>query len=92
MIPDESKEDIAKGIRGCTVEIIMKDGRRYTKDVVVPKGDAETPMSLDDMRAKLAACAGDRLTAERQEQIISEILALDKRESFAGFMDMFAVG
>lgn len=92
MIPDESKEDIAKGIRGCTVEIIMKDGRRYTKDVVVPKGDAETPMSLDDMRAKLAACAGDRLTAERQEQIISEILALDKCESFAGFMDMFAVG
>ena len=91
MIPDESKEDIARGVRGCTIEIIMKDGRRFTKDVAVPKGDAETPMSLDDMRAKLAACAGDFIPGERQEEIVSAVLGLDRRESFAGFMDMFAV-
>lgn len=89
MIPDESKEDIANGIRGCTVEIIMKDGRRFVEDVAVPKGDAETPMSLDDMRTKLAACAGSRISAQRQEQIISAILGLDKRENFNGFMDLF---
>lgn len=90
MIPDESKEDIARGIRGGTVEIIMKDGRRFVKDVPVPKGDAETPMSLDDMRAKLAACAGDQISKTRQDEIVDAILNLDKRASFAGFMDLFA--
>ncbi len=41
------------------------------------------------MRAKLAACAGDRLSKARQDAIVEAILKLDKRESFAGFVDLF---
>lgn len=91
MIADESKEDIAKGIRGGTVEIIMKDKTRYVHDVQVPKGDPEKPMELEDMRAKLSACAGDTMSRERQDKLIDAILHLDHRESFAGFMDSLAI-
>lgn len=88
MIPDESKEDVSKGIRGGAVEIEMNDGTIHRIDITVPKGDPERPMELADMRMKLAACAGDRMSAERQGELVEAILSLDSRESFAGFMEL----
>ena len=57
LIPDESMEDRAKGIRGACVEVVTKDGAVLSECVSVPKGDPENPLTKDDVIQKLKTCA-----------------------------------
>lgn len=63
LIPDETMENREQGIRGARVEIILKNGKRLEKTILVPKGDLENPFTEDDMRKKLFAC-GNTLCSE----------------------------
>lgn len=50
---DDTMEDTKKGIRGASVEVILKDGTRYSETVLIPKGDAVNPMTAKDIVKKL---------------------------------------
>lgn len=75
LIPDETMENREKGIRSARVEIVLKNGKRLEKTILVPKGDLENPFTEDDMRKKLFACGGT-LCSEMQ---LSEIEKSVKR-------------
>lgn len=77
LIPDDTMENRAKGIRGTRVEIIKKDGSRMETTVLVPKGDPENPLSRDDIVNKLRTCAKGQAGEEKLRLIIEGILAID---------------
>lgn len=57
LISDVTMEDRPKDIRGARVEIILKNGARAEKTVLVPKGDPENPLTKNDIIKKLRVCA-----------------------------------
>jgi hypothetical protein len=62
-------EDTAAGIRGAKVDVLLKDGSRYSETVLLPKGDASNPFSWEDMRLKMEACMGGLLSKEEIDAI-----------------------
>lgn len=74
LIPDASMENRDKGIRGAKLELVMNDGRRLEKTVLIPKGDPENPFTLDDVTKKLRDCAGDVWSEEKQKAVIESII------------------
>lgn len=58
LIPDESMQDTAKGIRGTRVEVVLKNGEKVVETVLVPKGDPEKPLTREDIIDKLRVCDG----------------------------------
>ena len=69
IICDPELEDRSKMLRGARVELALRDGRVLKKAVPVPKGEAVTPLTREDMRKKLCACAQGVLSQRRQEEL-----------------------
>ena len=65
LLPDESMEDRAKGIRGARVRVTAEDGEVLEETVTVPRGDPEKPLSWADVAEKLAVCAGNAASTEQ---------------------------
>lgn len=69
IICEPELEDRSKMLRGARVELTLRDGRVLKKAVPVPKGEAVTPLTREDMRKKLCACAQGVLSQRRQEEL-----------------------
>ena len=81
-VEDETMENRKAGIRGSRVVLYTKDGDSTEHTVLIPKGDAANPMTPEEMRAKLAACAGDLLSTERQEALVNAIKEFETLEAY----------
>ncbi len=81
LIEDPSMEKRDEGIRGCRVEVTLSDGSVLDKTVLIPLGDAENPLSWNDISEKLRACSEGLLSEGEQSRLIDNILSLDKFES-----------
>ena len=88
LIADPSMEDRAAGIRGARVAIETEDGRLLEKRVLIPKGDGANPLSEDELRAKLRACAEGLLDAGQQKLLIEGISSLEQLDRLTG-INMF---
>lgn len=56
LIPDESMENKAKGVRGTRVKVVLKNGEEFERVILVPKGDPENPLTREDIIEKLRLC------------------------------------
>lgn len=72
-VEDESMENRKAGIRGSRVVVYTKGGEAIEHTVLIPKGDAANPMTPDELRQKLRACAGDILSEEKQEALLASV-------------------
>jgi 2-methylcitrate dehydratase PrpD len=90
LIPDPTMEDKLRGIRGCRVEIILIDGRRIDKTVLIPKGDPQNPFTESEMYTKFSSCAEGVLSNEEQSRLISNVMnfANDNRK-FRGVYEYY---
>ncbi|MBQ6470515.1 MAG: MmgE/PrpD family protein [Victivallales bacterium] len=86
LIPDESMENKAKGIRGARVEVVLKSGESLTETVLVPKGDPENPLSRQDIVGKLHSCAKGQAAAPELELLVQCIDSLGGDKPFANPM------
>ena len=86
LIPDESMEDRAKGIRGTCVEIVKKNGERLEETVLVPKGDPENPLTRADIVAKLKTCAGTLADEDTLAALVRSIDAIAGPDRFTNPM------
>ncbi len=77
MIPDETMENRAKGIRGTRVEIVLKSGETLGETVLVPRGDPERPLTRDDIIGKLRVCAEGQADEKTQDALVQKILRID---------------
>lgn len=65
-------EDRASMKRGARMELKMKDGTSFVSEVEVPKGEKRFPLTKEDVRNKLRACA-EGVLSERQQEAVFEI-------------------
>ena len=77
LIPDESMEDRARGIRGTRVEVRLKNGEALQETVLVPKGDPENPLSREDILEKLRVCAGDQAAPDQLSALVKRIEGIE---------------
>lgn len=89
MIPDESLENRAAGIRGARLVIGAGD-EVFEETVLVPRGDPENPLTEEDVREKLKVCAGPLLTEEKRGQLTAAIEGMDPEEFFRDPMALTA--
>ena len=48
-----------------------------TQTVLIPKGDASNPMTPTELLDKLRACAGEVLSSDRQDALLSQVGCFD---------------
>ena len=82
LIPDESMEDREKGIRGARVEILDKNGKTYVKEVTVPKGDPENPVTGEEVIEKLRSCADGVVSDDTLEELIRRVRSIGGEDTF----------
>lgn len=70
------------------VEVTMRDGRKFTKQVDYQRGDPRNPFSHDDFVDKFNACTEARLGASNREQALERLLTLDKQPDLSGVMKL----
>lgn len=88
LVPDEGMEKIEDGIRGARVLIEKKDGSQVESTVMVPKGDPEKPLGIQDIEAKLLKCSEGLISSEQYEELKEYIRKCDSSETFSypGFL------
>jgi len=56
-ISPEFEATAAKEISPATVEVVLKDGRKFQRTVRIRKGHPDNPLSMDEVREKLWRCS-----------------------------------
>ena len=77
LIPDETMEDRARGIRGTRVEAVLRNGQTVEETVLVPKGDPENPLTRDDIVNKLRVCAQGHSSEIVLMKLVQSILHIE---------------
>ena len=70
LIPDSNMENFEKCIRGTSVEIVFADGTTDTETVLVPKGDPEKPLTIEDIQQKLYQSSAGLLSTAQTAELI----------------------
>lgn len=92
LIPDDSMEDRARGIRGTRVRVQLRNNEVLEETVLVPKGDPENPLVRADILEKLRICAGDRARPKTLSALVDRIDAMDGPTLFINPMAGLAAG
>ena len=78
LVVDDSYERPAEGVRGARVVIELAGGAKLEHEVLVPRGDPESPFSFEDHVAKLADCCvcsnGERLGTDEAAAFAGSLL------------------
>jgi len=75
---DPELEKLVPDRRGARAEVILKDGRKITSEVLDARGEPENPGSANDIYDKFRLLAGVALKKERIEKIIEQTSRLEK--------------
>ncbi len=73
------------------VEVSMSGGRRYSAEVIYPKGHYRNPLSMDDLRRKIRRLTSGRLTEEQLDIIWGEVMSLDRLKSVRDLIESLTV-
>lgn len=69
----DDMEQADKGIRGAAVEVDFSDGRTFSDKVLIPEGDAATPLSDKRLREKLLVCSSGLAPSGKINGLIGRI-------------------
>jgi 2-methylcitrate dehydratase PrpD len=83
---DEALNRVYPDKTSSRVEIVLKDGRRLTRQVDIPRGDPRDPLAADGIADKVRRFASGR-HAERTERIIDLIMNLEKLPDIRSLTD-----
>ncbi len=82
-----------EGIEIGAVEIVMKNGKKYSQEVPFAYGHPQNPIKKEDLRKKFRDCAKYSvrpLTPERVEQIIETVEDLEKVADMREFVSLLS--
>jgi len=68
------------------VRIGLKDGSAHTREIIIPKGEKENPMSVQEVEEKFLSLAMPVLGDAKAQSVIGEIHVLEKSESLEGLL------
>jgi 2-methylcitrate dehydratase PrpD len=83
----EDWDEVGDDRRPDIVEIELLDGQSLRGQAVYPRGHANNPLSMDEMRRKFIACTGGVLPPDQGDRLYSDLLALD---SLADVREIFS--
>lgn len=82
LIPDETMEDRAAGIRGAKVQVDLTDGTVYEQTVLLPKGDAANPFTWEDIARKMESCMAGIHDREKVKEILRFLRTVEPSRAF----------
>jgi 2-methylcitrate dehydratase PrpD len=68
------------------VRISLKDGSAHTREIIIPKGEKENPMSAREVEEKFLSLATPVLGDAKAQSVIGEIHVLENSESLEGLL------
>ncbi|HUT72407.1 MAG TPA: MmgE/PrpD family protein [Desulfatiglandales bacterium] len=77
-----------EGISKTRATIIMKNGKRFFKEVPIAKGEPQRRLSTDEVIEKFKTCTRDVLKDEDIEKSIDLVMNLEKADSVFPLMDI----
>ena len=86
LIEDSEMEIKEKGIRGARCEFIMENGQVLSKTVLVPKGDPESPFTIEDMKEKLNGCIPENSDSGLADRVIDYVNNIEFQKKFKYFV------
>jgi 2-methylcitrate dehydratase PrpD len=72
--------------RPAEVAVTMRDGRKFTKRVLKPKGNPEVPLTEEELITKFRTCAGLALSEEKVQRSLAILQNLDQDIAVASLM------
>ena len=73
------------------VKISLKHGSSHTREIIVPKGEKENPMSVQEVEEKFLSLAAPVLGDSRARSVIGELQALADRDSLNALLALLRV-
>lgn len=67
------------------MEIILKDGRTYEKELYDLKGSPNNPVGWAELEAKFLANAASMLSADRSKSLVQQFRCLDQQDDMGRF-------
>jgi 2-methylcitrate dehydratase PrpD len=74
------------------VVVILSDGRSFTHEVVIPKGELGNPMSAQEVEEKFLSLAVPELGVEKARLVIGAVRSLDSRDSLEPLLSALRCG
>jgi len=90
LTPDESMENAKAGIRGAKVSLELSDGTIFEESIIIPKGDAANPFTMQELQHKLAACAHSVISEEEQMRLIHSVESFEKIDKYRSINTLFS--
>jgi 2-methylcitrate dehydratase PrpD len=90
IIPAPELEIREKRIRGARMELVRKDGSSVIKEVLVPRGEPQVPVTREDMRGKLKYCADGLYDGDVQQKLFDLIFSFDSLSGYGEIMDILS--
>ena len=63
------------------VRISLRDGSSHTREIIIPKGEKENPMSVQEVEEKFLSLAAPVLGDAKARSVIREVRGLADRDS-----------
>ena len=73
------------------VALRLSDGRSYSEEVIIPKGESGNPMTAREVEEKFLFLAASILGEEKARSVMREVYMLDARESLSSLFDALEV-
>lgn len=86
VVADPDIERLFPGMQRAAVEIFMRNGTVFSKQLDYPKGDARNPLTDAEIEEKFRALADEVLSKRAQDKLIAAIWSLDKCASVPKLM------
>ena len=78
VIHDREMDKLRPALRPASVEVTLKDGRKFGGRVDFPKGDARNPLTGEEMLTKFRNLAGEVVGEEKAKKIQEAVFGLEK--------------
>ncbi len=73
------------------VKIGLKNRSSRTREIIIPKGEKENPMSAQEVEEKFLSLAAPLLGDAKARSVIGEVQGLEERESLNGLLTLLSV-
>jgi 2-methylcitrate dehydratase PrpD len=74
------------------VAVKLSDGRSFTHEIVIPKGERGNPMSAQEVEEKFLSLAVPELGVEKARLVIGAVRSLDSRDSLEPLLSTLRIG
>ena len=88
VVADPEIDALFPKVKRARVHINLRDGRRFSTETDIAKGDPAEPMSDHELFAKFRANARNRLKPVRIDRIIEATMSFDEFPDLAAFMQL----